>query len=118
MLLKFLISYRSDFRRDQNYPPKWTKRCKGQPSLEYQSNDASPVENQTHFELHHHVVVANVEYNEWERVEQCEQKESVGYPSMEDLQLFVRNASQQCDPVCFTSSRTAESQSINNRCWP
>lgn len=46
--------------------PEWTKGCKSEPGLEDQGNDASPVKDESHLDLHYHVMVSNMENDEWE----------------------------------------------------
>lgn len=91
--------------------PNWSPGCKGEPRLKYQGANTSPVfENIAHIELIHHVVVSDVPDNEREGMHQCQNKEGIRDPAMEDLKLLVSNSCYQRDPICFACRRAAHSQ--------
>lgn len=48
-----------------------------------------------------HVLKLDMVYNEWECVHEGKDKKSIRNPSVEDLEFFVRNSRQQCDPIRF-----------------
>jgi hypothetical protein len=47
-------------------------RCKSKPRLKYKRDDTSPVEQQTHFEMHDHVMEMDVIDNERKGMHQGE----------------------------------------------
>jgi hypothetical protein len=82
--------------------PNRTPRCKGEPRLEYQSDNAGPVfENIADSDVVNHIMICNVPNNEWKCVHQREDEKSVCDPPMKDLELLMWNPRHQCDPICL-----------------
>lgn len=53
-----------------------------------------------------HIMPSYVVHNERKGVQQCEDKEGIGNPSVEDLKFLVRDSCEQCDPIRLTRSCT------------
>jgi hypothetical protein len=83
-------------------------RRKGQPRLEDQCDDAGPVEEEIASELFFHVMPTNVVHDEGECMQERQDKESVGNPSVENLKSLVRNSREKRDPVCLTRGCTGQ----------
>lgn len=73
------------------YSPDYTVRSKGKPGLDKECNDASPIEYKIFCKMLLHIMPPNMKHNEWKCVQEREDKEGIGDPSMEDLKSLVRN---------------------------
>lgn len=83
---------------------------KGKPSLQNDGYDAGPVKYQAHFKLHDHIVKPDVKDNKGKRMHKREEEKGVGYPSVEHLELLVRDTREECDPVRLSRCRAAEEE--------
>ena len=91
--------------------PNHTVGCKGKPSLENQRNNASPVKySAVHRHFHDHIMEPDVKDDEWESVHERKEEEGIGDPSVEQLQLLMRNSREERNPVRLTRGRAVECQ--------
>lgn len=85
-------------------------RRKSKPSLQNDGYDAGPVKYQAHLKLHDHIVKSYVKDDKGKRMHKCEEEKSVRYPSMEYLELLVRDTREECDPVRLGRCRAAKEE--------
>lgn len=95
----------------RRYVPNHTVGCKGKPGLEDEGHDACPVKDKTHLKLHYHVAKSDVIDNEGKCMHKGKDEKRIGYPSVEDLKLLVRDAREERDPVRL-ARRCAAEQSV------
>lgn len=101
--------------------PNHTVGCKSKPSLQDDGYDACPIKYQTHLKLHDHIAKSDVKDDEGKRVHKCEEEKSVGYPSVEHLELLVRDTREKCDPVrlgCCRAAKEDEKNQYFKECVP
>lgn len=88
------------------YSPYGRMRHECEPCLTNERNDAGPIEQQTLREVHLHVMPMDVINDERKRVQERKDEESVGDPSMKDLEPFVRYTCEECNPASLACSST------------
>lgn len=71
------------------YLPNGTVRRKGQPGLEDQGDDPSPVEQEAHSEMHLHVMESDMIHDKWECVHESKYEKGIGCPAMKHLESLV-----------------------------
>jgi hypothetical protein len=64
-------------------------RRKGKPGLKDQGDDASPIEQKAHLEMHLHIMKSDMIDNKRECVQESQYKKGVSDPSMEYLESLV-----------------------------
>lgn len=90
--------------------PDQTMRCESKPRLKYERDNTGPIEQQTHLEVHDHVMEMDVIDNERKGMHQGKQEERICGPSMEHLDSFVRNTGRKRDPVRLARCRAIRCQ--------
>ena len=74
--------------------------------MEDEGHNAGPVKEQAAREMRLHVVPMDVVDDERECVDKSKDKEGIRGPSMEHLQLFVRDSCKEADPIGLACGRT------------
>ena len=87
--------------------------------LRDENRNVHPIDN-TCVPLLHHITLPDVEHDEWKGVDKGEDKHRPENPAMEDLRLFMGNASQADDPIRFRRCNYITNMSaldgIENQC--
>jgi len=78
----------------------WANRHYIEPCLRDESRYSGPVHHRCP-PLQHHVAFLDVHDNEREGMDEGEDEHCPANPAMEDLELFVRDTGQDCDPIYF-----------------